>query len=214
MRAQVWHRPSSVAAVVAASIHELITGPWAYAVVFGLAALDAVFPLVPSESTAIAAGVLAGAGDLELGYVIAAAGAGAFLGDSTAYWLGRSIGRSVLGHRLFRGKRGTKAVNWAEQTLDKRGGYLIVVARFIPGGRTATTFTAGSVRYHAGRFSLFAGLAAAVWATYAALLGYLGGRVFTDRPWLGLVVAIALAAGVTALVELGRKLASRRRARG
>ena len=197
--------------MIAASIHELITGPWAYAVVFGLAALDAVVPLVPSESTAIAAGVLAGAGDLQLGYVILAAGTGAFIGDSTAYWLGRSLGRTVLGHRLFRGQRGTKAVDWAENTLDKRGGYLIVVARFIPGGRTATTFTAGSVHYSVLRFSIYAGIAAAIWATYAALLGYLGGRAFTDRPWLGLLVALGLAAGITGLVELGRKLVARRR---
>lgn len=196
--------------MVAASIHELITGPWAYAVVFGLAALDAVFPVVPSESTAIAAGVLAGSGDLVLGYVILAAGLGAFIGDSTAYWLGRSMGRSVLGHRLFRGGRGKKAVGWAESTLEKRGGYLIVVARFIPGGRTAATFTAGSVRYDAVRFSLYAGLAAAIWATYAALLGYFGGRLFTDRPWLGLLVALGLAAAITGLVELGRRLAGRK----
>ncbi len=196
--------------MVAASIHELITGPWAYAVVFGLAALDAVFPVVPSESTAIAAGVLAGSGDLVLGYVIVAAGLGAFIGDSSAYWIGRSLGRSILGHRLFRGDRGKKAVSWAESTLQKRGGYLIVVGRFIPGGRTATTFTAGSVHYSVLKFSLFAGLAAAIWATYAALLGYIGGRVFTDKPWLGLVVALGLAAGITALVELGRKLSSRR----
>ena len=195
--------------MIGASIHELITGPWAYAVVFGLAALDAVFPVVPSESTAIAAGVLAGSGDLVLSYVIVAAGVGAFIGDSTAYWIGRSLGRTILGHRLFRGERGAKAVGWAERTLEKRGGYLIVVGRFIPGGRTATTFTAGSVHYSVLRFSLFAGIAAAIWATYAALLGYLGGRIFTDRPWLGLVVALGLALAITGLVELGRKLASR-----
>ncbi len=61
------------------------------------------------------------------------------------------------------------------------------------------------------RFSIYAGIAAAIWATYAALLGYLGGRVFTDRPWLGLLVALGLALGITGLVELGRKLMARRR---
>ena len=37
---------------------------WSYAIVFGVAAVDAFFPLVPSEATVITAGVLAASGDL------------------------------------------------------------------------------------------------------------------------------------------------------
>ena len=75
------------------SLTQLISAsPWTYAVVLGLAAADALFPVFPSETAAIAAGVLAEAGDLTLAFVIAAAATGAFIGDNVAYWIGR-IGR-------------------------------------------------------------------------------------------------------------------------
>ena len=79
--------------------------PWTYAVILVVAALDAVLPLVPSETAVISAGVLAGAGDLSLGLVIAAGAAGAFAGDSSAYWLGRRFDRR-LERRLFRSAKG------------------------------------------------------------------------------------------------------------
>jgi membrane protein DedA with SNARE-associated domain len=184
---------------------DLLTSPWAYAIVLGIAALDAVFPAVPSESMAITAGVLAGVGDLELHPVIAAAAAGAFVGDSTSYLLGRTVGQPAR-RRLFRGERATRALAWAERLLETRGGYLIVVARFVPGGRTATTFTAGMVRYPAPMFFGFAALAAVTWACYAVLLGYLGGRAFEERPLLALAVALAIAFSVTLVVEGIRRL--------
>jgi membrane protein DedA with SNARE-associated domain len=50
------------------SIVDTISGSeWSYAVVFGVALLDGFFPLVPSETTVIAAGVLAAHGDTALG---------------------------------------------------------------------------------------------------------------------------------------------------
>src|SRR4051794_30503398 len=66
--------------------------PWAYAAILAIAALDAVFPLVPSETTVIAAGVLAAAGELELPLVVAAGAAGALGGDSTSYAAGGRLG--------------------------------------------------------------------------------------------------------------------------
>ena len=62
---------------------------WAYGVVFLLALLDVIVPVVPSETAVITAGVVAATGDLNLGLIIVAAAAGAFAGDNLAYGVGR-----------------------------------------------------------------------------------------------------------------------------
>ena len=42
------------------SLTDYVSGsPWTYAFLFGVAALDVVFPLVPSETSVILAGVIA-----------------------------------------------------------------------------------------------------------------------------------------------------------
>jgi membrane protein DedA with SNARE-associated domain len=188
------------------SLTQLVSAsPWTYLVVLAFAALDPLFPLVPSETSVIAAGVLAGAGELSLGLVLAAAAAGAFLGDNSSYGLGRTAGQRLT-RPLFRGPKGRARRRWAERTLATRGGSLIVAARFVPGGRTAATLTAGVTRMRWARFLRFAGLAAVLWASFAAGLGYLGGRAFEDQPWLGLASALAVAAAITLGVELARRL--------
>ena len=184
------------------SLTSLISGsPWTYALVLGFAAADALFPFFPSETAAIAAGVLAGAGELSVAFVIAAAAAGAFIGDNSSYAVGRTAGRPLL-----RGEKIGKRLRWAERTLDRRGGYLLVAARFVPGGRTATTLTAGVTRMRWTRFLRYTAIAAVLWASFAAGLGYLGGRAFEERPLLGLVAALAAAFAVTVAVEFARRL--------
>jgi membrane-associated protein len=188
------------------SLTQLISAsPWTYGVVLGLAAADALFPVFPSETAAIAAGVLAGAGDLSIAFVIAAAAAGAFIGDNSSYAVGRTAGQTAT-RPLFRGERGLARRRWAEHTLERRGGYLIVVARFIPGGRTATTLTAGVTRMHWPRFVSFAGLAAVLWASFAAGIGYLGGKTFEDNTLLALGAAFAAVFALTLGFELARRL--------
>jgi membrane-associated protein len=182
------------------SLTQLVSGsPWTYAVVLGFAALDAVFPLVPSEATAVAAGVLAGAGDLHVAAVLGAAATGALIGDTSAYGVGRSTG-SFISRQLLRGRQA-----WAERMLRERGGLLIVAARFIPGGRTAATVTAGLTGMRWTRFLRAAAAAAAVWATFAVGLGYAGGQAFEEKPWLGLIAAFGVAATIALTVELARR---------
>jgi membrane-associated protein len=185
------------------SLTELVSGsPWTYAVVLTFAALDAVLPLVPSEAAAVAAGVLAGAGDLHVALVLGAAAAGALIGDNSAYGVGRGTGR-FMSRRLLRGRQA-----WAERMLNERGGYLIVAARFIPGGRTAATVTAGLTGMRWTRFLRAAAAAAAVWATFAVGLGYAGGQAFEEKPWLGLIAAFGLAATIALTIELARRYSS------
>jgi membrane-associated protein len=193
------------------SVLELVSSsPWTYAVILGIAALDVVLPLVPSETAVISAGVLAGTGDLQLGLVIAAGAAGAYAGDSSAYLLGRSADER-LKRTLFRGDKGARRQAWAERTLDRHGGPLIFGARFVPGGRTATTVSAGALRMRWARFAAFAAMAALGWASYAALMGYLGGRAFEDNPLWGLLVGFGLAALTFLVVEVVRRSRARSR---
>jgi membrane-associated protein len=197
--------------MVVESFVELVSGsPWTYAVILAVAALDAILPLVPSETTVISAGVLAGAGDLQLGLVIAAGAAGAYSGDASAYWIGRRADER-LASRLFRGAKGARRRMWARTTLRRHGGPLIFGARFVPGGRTATTVTAGLLRMPWRRFALFAGAAGLAWASYAALLGYVGGRAFEDNPLWGLLLGFGIAALTFVVLEVSRRLRSRRR---
>jgi membrane-associated protein len=190
------------------SLTDYVSGsPWTYAFLFGVAALDVVFPLVPSETSVILAGVIASTGDLMLFAVILVAAGGAILGDNTAYVIGRTVGHRLV-NRFFSGER-RKRIDWAEQQIEERGGYLILVGRFIPGGRTAVTLACGLLEMRWRRFIAFDVAAGLLWASYAALLGYFGGKAFEEQPWKGFVVAFVVALGITGAIELYRWLRKR-----
>jgi membrane protein DedA with SNARE-associated domain len=195
------------------SIVDAVSGSdWSYLVVFTIAMLDAFFPLVPSEATAIAAGVVAGTGGLAVELVILAAALGAIVGDNISFALGHFLGDRVE-RRFFQGEKSQKRLQWARNMLDRRGGYLIVVARFIPGGRTVTTFTAGFVEtFPWRRFLFFDVIAGLIWGSYTVLLGYFGGKSFEEEPWKGLLLGFGLAVAVTVAVEAYRHLRARRAA--
>jgi len=183
---------------------------WAYAILFALALLDALIPIVPSETSVITAGVVASQGDLNILLVILFAAAGAFAGDNVSYLLGNRYGPRI-NDRFFNGEKARKRIAWAQRQVEERGGELIVIARFIPGGRTVVTLSAGTLGYPWRRFILFDAIAASIWACYAALLGYVGGHAFEEQPWKGLLLAFAIALAVTGGVELFRWLKRRRK---
>jgi membrane-associated protein len=190
------------------SLTEYVSGaPWTYAFLFTIAALDVVFPLVPSETSVILAGVLSATGDLVLVPVIALAAAGAVLGDNASYWTGRTVGPRVV-NRFFQGER-RRRIDWAERQIAERGDYLIVVGRFIPGGRTAVTLSSGLLEMPWRRFVTFDVLAGVVWASYATLLGYFGGRTFEEDPFKGFLLAFAVALAATGAIEAFRRLRRR-----
>jgi membrane protein DedA with SNARE-associated domain len=53
---------------------------------------------------------------------------------------------------------------------------VIIVCRFIPGGRTAVTLTCGLLGYERRRFVIATAVAAVIWALYAFFIGRLGGK--------------------------------------
>jgi membrane protein DedA with SNARE-associated domain len=183
---------------------------WAYGIVFLLAFLDAVFPVVPSETAVITAGVVASGGDLFLPLVIVLAAAGAFLGDNTAYWIGRKFGGWVV-ERFFSGEKARRRLEWAERQIRERGGQLIVIGRFVPGGRTAVTLSAGLLHYSWPRFLVLDAVAASIWALYASFLGYFGGKAFEHEAWKGLLLALGIGFAMAGAIEAGRWIVKRAR---
>jgi membrane-associated protein len=183
---------------------ELMSSWWIYLALWGFAALDGFFPAIPSETLVVTAGVFAAStGEPNLYAVIVVAAIGAFIGDHVSYALGRGAG----GQLLDRVKPGTKrhaAIQWARRSLEDRGGLVLVVARYVPGGRTAVTLTMGSVRYPLRSFTPFAALAAVSWGAYCTLVGFIGGKAFEDNPLKGVVLGIGLALALTLVVELVR----------
>ncbi|WP_375503513.1 DedA family protein [uncultured Jatrophihabitans sp.] len=190
----------------------LSDSPWTYPLITGIVAGDAVLPILPGETAVVTGGVLSSNTGLSLTIVIVAALIGAFVGDTAVYLLGRWAGPWAR-RTVFSGARAQKTLHWAEGQLDKRGGSIIVVARFVPGGRTATTFVAGTTGYDLKRFVLADLIGAAVWSVYNALIGRIGGAAFEDETWKALLLAFALALVGAAAIEGVRRVLERRAAR-
>jgi membrane-associated protein len=190
-----------------------VSAPLSYLAVFWIPALDAVVPVLPSETAVIALGVAtAGSADPRIAVLLLLAAFGAFAGDNLAYLIGRRFGPAA-GRRFFAGQAGARRRAWAQRTLDRFGTRLIIVCRFIPGGRTAVTVTCGIVGYRRKRFVAATACAAVIWASYAFFLGRLGGKVFEDRPWAGFLLALGTALVLSILVEGMRRIRAWRRRR-
>ena len=185
---------------------DLLTGSlWTYPLLFGICAGDALIPAFPSETAVIVCGIQAARGQLALEWVIFWAAAGAFAGDNASYAVGRWFGTPAV-KRFFSGEVAQGRLDWASKFLKERGGYVLIVARFIPGGRTAATLTSGLVHLRwSTRFAPYIFVAAVLWSVYGALLGYLGGRLFEDRPIFALLLAFGIAAAITVAVEGWRR---------
>jgi membrane protein DedA with SNARE-associated domain len=190
-------------------VAELAEPAWWMCLLLALAvAVDAVLPLVPSEVALVGAGALVATGAADPVPVLGAAWLGALAGDCVAYGLGRRAGRLGVG-RLLRHRRGRASLVWATRQLDRRTVPVLVAGRFLPGGRTVTTLTAGFLRVSPRRFVPAVALGGALWAGYVTTLGYLGGRGAAEQPWAGALAGLLLVTAAGLTVEGVRRLRSR-----
>ena len=173
-------------------------------------ALDAILPVIPSETAVITLGVAtAGSADPRIALLVLCSAAGAFLGDNLCYLLGRRFAPWIE-RRFFRSEKGQRSRDWAERSLERYGMPLIIVCRFIPGGRTAVMLSCGIVRYDRRRFVIATAAAGLIWASYSFFIGRLGGKAFEDKPWAGLLLALGLALTVSVIIEAIRRIRSSR----
>ena len=82
----------------------------------------------------------------------------------------------------------------------------MITARFIPGGRTLLTLACGVTRQPRKWFVGWAVVAAGIWAMYASMLGFIGGKSFADNHTKAFLIAFTGAFSITILIEVSRAI--------
>jgi membrane-associated protein len=174
---------------------------WIIPVVLG----DAIFPPIPSEMVVITGGALSADGRANVFLVAALSAFASWIGDVVVFQLFKRRLSHVLdrwhwGHRIHVGMHEAIAKAGRSSTYGT-----IIGARFIPGGRLATSAAAGIADVSTRGFSLCAGLGAVLWASWLVGLGYFTGSATKLPFWassligvgLGLVIGIVVGIIVT-----------------
>jgi len=179
-------------------------GLWIVALVIGLESTGV--PL-PGETILVTAAIYAGAtGNLSLVGVIAAAVAGAVIGDSIAFWIGRSIGQRVLVRYGPRVGLTPDKIKLGQYLFLRYGGPVVFFGRFVAVLRVLAALLAGANRMPWPRFLLFNAAGGMVWATAFGCAAYfLGSRIHALTGPVGLAFLIVAAGLFVWLVVLIRK---------
>lgn len=197
-------------AEIEAWVLALATTPWLYLALFLLVVADAFLVVLPSETVVVALGALAGAtGHPSILLLVPIAAAGALVGDTLCYLIGRRIGIDRWG--WMRRGRVAAALTRTRATVLKRPAVLIFTARYIPYARIAVNLSAGAVGLPFRRFLPLAAVAGLAWALYNLGVGALFGAALPGSPLLAIAISVVVAVTVGVLVDLGIRAVARRR---
>ena len=152
-------------------------GAMAYLSIFAVLVACGLGVPLPEDISLILGGFLVFKGVAHLWVMVATGFVGILVGDSLIYLAGRRVGRRVRTGHGWLSRVVTPARRIQVECLFARHGEKIVIAaRFMPGVRAVTYFTAGSAGMPYPRFICFDGLAALLSAPLFVLLGYRCGR--------------------------------------
>ena len=134
---------------------------------------------LPGDSLLVVSGLFAAAGKLNIALVLIAFFLGSVIGDSTGYWTGRAMGKTIFNREnsfIFKPSR----VEKARRFFEKYGAKTIILARFVPIVRTFAPIVIGATEMPYARFLTFSILGGALWIFSMVLLGYfVGGLIET-----------------------------------
>lgn len=168
---------------------------------------------VPVIPYMLAAGALAGMGQLDLGLLVMVSVGAAVPADLLWYEIGRRRGAGVIRFVCRISLEPDSCVRDTENQFARGGARSLVVCKFIPGIETVAPPLAGLLGMRRSRFLVFDALGAILWSSVFLGLGYLF-RNQVDRigrfaeqlgGWLFAILSVLLAA------YLGWKLFRRRR---
>ncbi len=149
-----------------------------------------VMAFLPGDSLLFVAGTVAAAGTMSPWGLMLAVILGACLGNTLGFHTGR-----WLGNRIYDGSIrwiDAKKLQKTQVFYEKHGGKTIILARFVPIVRAFAPLVAGAAKMSIGRFELYSGLGAVIWAVGLIGLGYLFGNIPIVKNNLSMILLLGV----------------------
>jgi membrane protein DedA with SNARE-associated domain len=175
-------------------------GYWA---VFAFVAIESLGVPIPGETALIVAGTYAGkTHHLNPWLIFAVATAAAVVGNIVGYVIGRTGGFALVlryGHRVRLDEHKLKVGRYV---LDRQGGKVVFLGRFVSVLRTYVAFLAGTVRMDGRKFVLATVAGGIVWAGAYTAVAYETGKTLNRLSGALDVVFVAVAVVVVVLIAI------------
>ena len=191
-------------------------GVWVYAGLFAVIFAETglvVTPFLPGDSLLFAAGALAATGAMDITLVLVLIAAGAIIGNTVNYAIGRAIGPRVFSATDQRGMLhkllNRKHLDKAHEFFEKHGALAVISSRFAPIIRTFVPFVAGAAAMNAAQFVTYNIVGGLLWTAVCVGAGYAFGNVPIIKNNFSLV-AIGIVA--VSLIPIALEILKARRA--
>jgi membrane protein DedA with SNARE-associated domain len=196
------------------ALHHLLS-TWGYLAVFVFVGLESTGIPFPGETMLITAAAYAGAGHLQIPFVIAASALGAITGDNLGYLVGRTGGREVI-LKYGRYVRLTDdKLDRAQTFFEKHGDKTVFIGRFIAVLRAWAAFLAGVNEMPWKKFFAFNAAGGICWSLLYGILAFVLGhnlplleRIVKTIGYGGLAIAAVAAIGYIVYTRVRGKRAT------
>ena len=134
---------------------------------------------LPGDSLLVVSGLFAAAGKLNIWLVLVAFFLGSVIGDSTGYWTGRVMGKTLFNREdswIFKPSR----VQKAHAFFEKHGVKTVILARFVPIVRTFAPIVVGAAEMPYRQFLPYSVVGGLLWICSMVLAGYFLGGVIEN----------------------------------
>lgn len=179
---------------------ELANSVWLLPAIFALVVADAFLVIVPSESAVVTLGSLwAATGAPPIWAVVLVAAAGAIIGDTVCFVIGRRVGIDRWGWQ--RRGRIKAALDRSAGLVARRTALLVFTARYVPFARIAVNLTAGASSLPYRRYLPLSAAAGLAWAVYNVTIGALVAKALSGAPLLAIPISIIVAVCIGLVID-------------
>ncbi len=160
-----------------------------------------VTPFLPGDSLLFAAGAIAALGSLDVVSVCGLLISAAILGDSTNYFIGRTIGPKIFAQENVRFLNKQHLAR-AHEFYEKHGGKTVIFARFMPILRTFAPFVAGLGSMSYRKFISYSVFGSIIWISTFTLGGFYFGNIpIVKNNFTLVILAILVLSVMPAVIE-------------